>query len=73
MGDDQVDAQGPDGVPLLGGATYHGDDGEEQGRRIVEVPLVSGVNGSCGYPPHRGVHQDMVGNNSGKGGLPPHI
>ena len=73
MGGDGGDAQSSGGVPPPGDTADYGDAGETRGRRIVEVPLVSGVNGSRGYPPHRGVHQDMVGNNSGKGGLPPHI
>ena len=38
LGDDQGDAQVPDGVPLSGGATDHWDDVEARGRRRVGVP-----------------------------------
>ena len=33
MGVDQGDAQGPDGISPLGGATDHGYDGETQGSK----------------------------------------
>ena len=39
IGGDQGDAQGPDGVPPLGGVTDHGDDGKTQDRLRVGVPI----------------------------------
>ena len=60
-------------VPPLGGATDHRDDVKTQGRRWVVVPLSSGGNERRGYLPHRGVPQEVAGNHSVKGGLPPHI
>ena len=56
LGGDQGDAQGPGGVPLLGGGTDHGDGGEAQGRQRVVVPISSGGDGSRGDPLHRSVH-----------------
>ena len=41
---DGVDAQGPGGVPPLGGTADHGANGKTQGSCIVGVPLGSGGN-----------------------------
>ena len=73
LGGDGVDAQVTGGVPPPGGAMDHMDDGETRGRQRVGITLGSGGNGSHGAPPHRGVHQEATGDNSGKGGLPPHL
>ena len=73
MGGDRGDAQGPGGVPTLGGIMDHGDDGETRGRRRVGVPLGSRGNGIRGDPPHQGVHQEAAGEHSGKCVLPPHL
>ena len=73
MGGDGVYGQGPEGVPPPVGATDHGADGEMCGRRRVGVPLGSVENVNRRAPPHRGVHQEAVGNHSRKGLLPPHI
>ena len=65
LGGDQGDAQGPDGVPTLGGATDHGDDIETRGRRRVVLPSGGGSYGRCGATPHRGVHQEAEEYHSG--------
>ena len=56
MGGDRLDVQGPGGVPSPGSTTYHRDNGEIWGRRIVGVPPSSEGNAIRGDPPHRGVH-----------------
>ena len=73
MSGDRGDSQDPGGVPPLGGTKDHGADGETRDRRRVGVPCSSGVNGSRGSPPHRGIHQEMTDIHSRKGGLPPHL
>ena len=52
LGGDQGDAQGPDGVSTLGGATDHGDESEIWGRRRVGVSSGRGGNGISGDPPN---------------------
>ena len=73
MGGERGYGQGPGGVPPLGGVTDQGDDGKTRVRQRVGVPLSSGGNGYHGDPPQRHVHQEATGNNSVKGGLPPHL
>ena len=38
MGGHRRNSQGPDGVPSLGGATDHGDDGKTWGKSRLGVP-----------------------------------
>ena len=73
LGGDRGDYQSPGGVPPLGGAMDHGDEGQTRGRQRVIVTLSSRVNGSRGDPPHWGVHQEVSGKHSRKGGMPTHI
>ena len=73
MGGDQGDAKGPDGLPPLGSATDHGDDGEMWGRLRVGVSSSRGGNGLRGAPPHRSINQEMADKHSGQGGLSAHL
>ena len=73
LGGDWGDAQGPNGVPPLVGATDHRDDGETRGRRRVGIPSGRGGDGCSGDSPHWGVHQEAADNHIGDGGLPPRI
>ena len=69
IGDDQGDAQGPDGVPPSGSATDHGDDGEMWGRLRVGVSSGRGGDGLRGTPPHQSIHKETTDYHSGEGGL----
>ena len=73
LGGDRWDAQGPDRVPPLCGATDHRDDGETRGRRRVGVLIGREGYGSCGDPNHWGVHQEAVDDHSIEDVLPPCI
>ena len=56
LGGDRGDAQGPDGIPPSGDATYNGDDVEMWGRQILGISSSRGGNGLCGDPPHKSIH-----------------
>ena len=71
MGGDRGDAQGPYGVPPLGSAMDHRDDGKTRGRRRVGVPIGRGGNLSHGAPTHRGVNQEAADKHNEEGVLPP--
>ena len=58
LGGDRGDAQGPDIVPTMGGATDHGDYGKTRGIRRVGLPIGRKGDGSHKAPPHKGVHQE---------------
>ena len=62
MGGDRGDAQGPDGIPPLGGAMDIKDYGETRGRQRLGLPIGRGGNGFRGDPPHQGVHQEASDN-----------
>ena len=70
LGGDWGDAQGPDGIPPSGGATYHGDDREMWGRQRVGVSNGRGGDGISEDPPHRSIHKEAGDNHSREFGLP---
>ena len=73
LGGDQVDAQGPDGIPPSGGATNHGYGGETWGRRRVGLSSGRGGDGICRAPPHQSIHKESGDKHSVEGGLPVYL
>ena len=69
LGGDRGDAQGPDGVPPLGGAKDHRDDGKTWGRRRVGLSRGREGDRLCEASPHRSLNQESAHKNSGEGGL----
>ena len=70
LGGNRVDAQVPDDVTPLVGATDQGDDGETWVWWRVVVSSSRGGNGLCRAPPNRNIHKEVANYHSREGGLP---
>ena len=70
LGGNRVDAQVPDDVTPLVGATDQGDDGETWVWWRVVVSSSRGDDKRRWDPPHRSIHKDAADEHSGEGGLP---
>ena len=67
---DWGDAQAPNSVTPLVGATDRGNDGKKWGRRRVEVSIVRGGDGLRRDPPQRSIHKEVAYDHRGEVGLP---